>query len=86
MNGFSVAARELSSAETTLVGGGNFSASEFASSTVAGAASGAPIGAFVGVGLLGFSGVALGALMGGLVGGFLGGAYYAVDELLDGCY
>jgi hypothetical protein len=86
MDGFGVAARELSGAETGLVGGGDWSAEAFAASTAAGAVSGAPIGAFVGIGLLGFGGAALGAFMGGLVGGALGGVYYAASELLDGCY
>ena len=75
------ALRTLTSAEAARVTGG-FSADEFLSYSITGAAVGAPVGAV----LLGSVSMLYGAAMGAFIGGFFGGAYYAGSELFDYCF
>ena len=74
MEGTAMTLRELTAAETALVGGGDFTWGGFFTEVAAGALVG---------GLAGAAAAGVGAGPGALAGGLVGGIEYSVSELIE---
>jgi hypothetical protein len=84
VNGRATTPRDLTTAETTSVSGGD--GEQFLAYVGVGATIGASFGAPLGAAVLPVGGTAYGMFAGGFIGGFFGAGYYALGELVDYCF